>query len=78
MKNAICLYCHDGIVEITLLWPMRQLWLAYCCHGVIQRVVCLMIMTVQCCMAREARNLSAGCYHDGIAWIKMLWPVQQL
>ena len=29
-------------------------------------------------MAREARNLSAGCYHDGIAWIKMLWPVRQL
>ena len=71
-------YCHDGIVEITLLWPMRQLWLAYCCHGVIQRVVCSMIITVQCCMAREARNLSTGCYHDAIAWIKMLWPVQQL
>ena len=25
-----------------------------------------MIMTAQCCMAREAHNLSAGCYHDGI------------
>ena len=25
-----------------------------------------MIMTAQCCMALEARNLSADCYHDGI------------
>ena len=31
-------YCHDGIVEIKLLWPIRQVWLAYYCHGVILSV----------------------------------------
>ena len=34
-------YCHDGIVEIKLLWPMRQVWLAYYCHGVILSASCL-------------------------------------
>ena len=71
--------CHDGIVEIKLLWPMRQVWLAYYCHGVILSASGLFDdHDCQCCMAREACNLSAGCYHDGIAWIKMLWPVRQL
>ena len=34
-------YCHDGIVEIKLFWPVRQVWLAYYCHGVILSASCL-------------------------------------
>lgn len=35
----------------------------------------MMIVTVQCCMVSEARNLSGGCYQDRIFWIEMLRPM---
>ena len=59
------------LLKIKLLWPGRQVWLADYCHGAILSASGL-FDDHDCAMlyAREARNLSAGCYHDGIAWIK--------
>ena len=41
VKNKICLLLSWRVVKIELLWPVRQLWFACYCHGVILSASCL-------------------------------------
>ena len=71
-------YCHDGIVEIKLLWPMRQVWLAYYCHRVILSASCL-FDDRNCEMLYSQLRMRFACYcHDGIVEVKLLWLMRQV
>ena len=71
-------YCQDKIVEIKLLWPIRQLWLAYYGHGVILSASCL-FDDRDCSMLYGQRRMQFACYcHEGIVEIKWFWPIRQV
>ena len=78
VKNKICLLLSWRVVKIELLWPVRQLWFACYCHGVILSASCL-FDDHDCEMLYGQWRMSFACYyHDGIIWIELLWPVRQL
>ena len=78
VKNKICLLLSWRVVKIELLWPVRQLWFACYCHGVILSASSL-FDDHDCEMLYGQWRMSFACYyHDGIIWIELLWPVRQL